>query len=110
MSPDFTLDVLHWLPVRQRIQHRVVSLVWRCQRGLAPTYLIDLCRPVSGARGRRSLLSAERGFCWSRLPVQRLCRNRAFSVAGPRVLNDLPQELRLFPILCTDTFLDYVKV
>src|SRR6218665_3686456 len=32
----YMLDVLHWLPVRQRIQYRVVSLVWRCQLGLAP--------------------------------------------------------------------------
>src|SRR6218665_3059201 len=55
------LDVLHWLPIRQRIQYRVVSLVWRCQLGLAPAYLRVLCRPVSGAQGSRSLRSAERG-------------------------------------------------
>jgi len=30
-------------------------------------------------------------------------QNRAFSVAGPRVWNDLPQELRLFPRFCTDS-------
>src|SRR6218665_1028727 len=42
-------DVLHWLPVRQRIEYRVVSLVWQCQLGLAPAYLIDLFRPVSGS-------------------------------------------------------------
>src|SRR6218665_722350 len=32
---------------------------------LAPTYLIDLCRPVLGSRSSRSLLSSERGL----LPV-----------------------------------------
>src|SRR6218665_2197396 len=56
---------------------RVASLVLRCQLGLAPAYLMDLCRPVSalsGARGSRYLRSAERKFWWSRLPVQRLCR------------------------------------
>jgi len=36
-------------------------------------------------------------------------QNRAFSVVGPRVWNDLPQELRLFPRLCTDTFLGHLK-
>jgi len=36
-------------------------------------------------------------------------QNRAFSVAGPRVWNDLPQELRLFRKLCTDTFLGHLK-
>jgi len=46
----YMLEVLHWLPVRQRIEYRVVSLVWRCHLGLAPAYLIDLCQPVSGFR------------------------------------------------------------
>jgi len=32
------------VPVRQRIEYRVASLVWRCQLGIAPIYLIDLCR------------------------------------------------------------------
>src|SRR6218665_183652 len=40
----------------------------------APAYVIDLCQPVSNARGSRFLRSAERGFWWSRLPVQRPCR------------------------------------
>jgi len=36
-------------------------------------------------------------------------QNCTFSAAGPRVWNDLPQELRLFPRLCTDTFLGHLK-
>jgi len=36
-------------------------------------------------------------------------QNRAFSVAGPMVWNGLPQELCLFPRLCTDTFLGHLK-
>src|SRR6218665_2597646 len=55
---SYMLEVLHWLPIRQRIEYRVTSMVWRCQLGLAPTYLIDLCRPVSG----RYLRSSERGL------------------------------------------------
>ena len=35
-------EVLHWLPIRKRIEYRVAFMVWRCQLGLAPTYLIDL--------------------------------------------------------------------
>ena len=37
------------------IKYRVASMVWQCQFGIAPTYLIDLCRPVSGSRSNRSL-------------------------------------------------------
>src|SRR6218665_3493025 len=66
-------------------------------------------RPVSGAQGSRSLRSAERGV--QVVPFARTAsiQNRTFSVAGPRVWNDLPQELRLFPRLCTDTFLGHLK-
>jgi len=35
MTPHM-LDVLHWRPVQQRIEFRVISLVWQCQLGLAP--------------------------------------------------------------------------
>src|SRR6218665_566318 len=71
------LNVLLWLPVRQRIQYRVTSLVWWCQLGLAPVYLMDLCRPVSAMLGPGvaypfALLRGE--FWWSCLPVQRPCR------------------------------------
>src|SRR6218665_1264877 len=57
----YMLEVLHWLPIRQRIEYRVASLVWRCQLGVAPTYLIDLCRPVSGSGSSGYLRSSERG-------------------------------------------------
>jgi len=71
---SYMLEVLHWLPIRQRIEYRVTSMVWRCQLGLAPTYLIDLCRPVSGSRGSCSLRSSEGGCSRSRLPVPLSCR------------------------------------
>src|SRR6218665_3700072 len=38
-------DVLHWLPLRQRIEFRVAVLVWYSLIGQAPAYLTDLCRP-----------------------------------------------------------------
>ena len=99
------LDVLHWLPIRQRIDI-VVYLVWRCQLGLAPAYLIDLCRPVSGPKVADSFVLL-RGVFW--LARTAAMQNRAFSVVGARVWNDLPQELPLFPRLCTDTFLGHLK-
>ena len=71
---NYMLETLHWLPIRQRIVYRIASLVWRCQLGLAPSYLRDLCRPVSGAQGSRSLRSSERGCSQSRLPAQLLCK------------------------------------
>src|SRR6218665_1615431 len=48
-------DVLHWLPLRQRIEFRVAVLVWYSLIGQAPAYLTDLCRPSLSVRSTRHL-------------------------------------------------------
>jgi len=58
---DTLRDDLHWLPVRQRIQFKLCSLVSKCQRRMAPTYLADMCIPVSATSGRTHLRSAVTG-------------------------------------------------
>src|SRR6218665_287630 len=39
---DYMRDVLHWLPVQQRIHYRISSFVWHCILGNAPSYLLEL--------------------------------------------------------------------
>src|SRR6218665_4195385 len=56
------LDVLHWLPLQQRISYRIISLIWRSLLGLAPAYLRDLCHTTMGIPGRRSLRSTAQGL------------------------------------------------
>ena len=58
----YMLDVLHWLPLQQRIIFRIGAMVWRCILDLAPAYLRDLCCPTPGTRGRSSLRSSEQGL------------------------------------------------
>jgi len=53
-------DILHWLPVSQRILYRILALVWRSVTGCAPSSL-PLCRPVSDLDSRRALRSSARG-------------------------------------------------
>jgi len=103
------LEVLRWLPVRQRIEYRIASLVWRCTLGLASTYLLDLCQPVSESRSGRNLRSAA-GEVLS-VPFARTAtmQRRAFSVVGPVVWNGLPLELRLLPRTVSDTFHNRLK-
>src|SRR6218665_1272599 len=55
-------NVLHWLPLQQRIMFRIGAMVWRCILGLAPAYLRDLCHPTPGTRGCSSLRSSEQGL------------------------------------------------
>src|SRR6218665_2816005 len=107
----YMLDVLHWLPLQQRIMFRIDAMVWRCILGLAPAYLRDLCRPTPGIRGRTSLRSSEQGVLF--VPLARTCTSttqaRAFSVVGPSVWNWLHLSQRFFPRILCDTFYSSLK-
>src|SRR6218665_1832199 len=71
-------DVLHWLPISERIQYRITAMVSRCVLGCAPYYLRDLCCPVSVLAARRVLRSAARVSFWSLVPVWLLCSEGPF--------------------------------
>src|SRR6218665_547690 len=92
----YKFDVLNWLPVRQRTEHRVVSLVWQCQLGLEPAYLIDLCQTVS-VPCIADPFALLRGVLLVSFARTAAMQNRTFSVAGPWIWKGLPQELCLFP-------------
>jgi hypothetical protein len=84
---------LHWLPVRQRIVFKTAILVYKCLRGLAPSYLSEFCRPVSTLPGRPQLRSGTTGVL--HVPRSRTSIGcRSFVVAGPVIWNSLPAELR----------------
>src|SRR6218665_1078134 len=87
-------DVLHWLPISERIQYRITAMVSRCVLGCAPSYLRDLCCAVSVLAVRWVLRSAARGEFL--VPRARLAimQRRAFLVLGPLAWDDLPFELR----------------
>ena len=97
------MEVLGWLPVRQRIEYRVASLVWRCQLGIAPIYLIDLFRSVSGIASGRSIRSAGKGVLSAPFSRTTLMQVRAFCINGLSVWNGLPLQLRLLSRTLSDT-------
>ena len=53
-------DVLHWLPIRQRVDFKLSVLMFNCLRNLAPGYLMNVCQPVTSNLHRRRLRSAVR--------------------------------------------------
>jgi hypothetical protein len=87
-------DELHWLPIRKRIEFKIVLLVRHCLVGAAPEYLIELCRPVSSAAGRQSLRSASRGDLIIPRFRLRTFGSRAFAISGPQLWNSLPLDVR----------------
>ena len=82
---------LHWLPVEFRIKFKILLQVHKSLNGMAPKYLSDklTLKPNIGLRSDNSRKL--------RIPDSRLKSygDRAFSVAGPTLWNDLPKELRL---------------
>jgi len=81
------LRELHWLPIAQRIQYKIVMLVNKYLRGLAPPYLAELSRTSTPAviRLRKTRCATDSHSHWS----QELC------CFGPETWNSLPAELRL---------------
>ncbi|KAK5918790.1 hypothetical protein CgunFtcFv8_022743 [Champsocephalus gunnari] len=81
------LKELHWLPVSHRIHYKLLVLTFKALHHLAPLYLTDL---LTLYQPPRSLRSSSAGL----LSIPKAKRDRAFSVAAPKLWNSLPQELR----------------
>ena len=82
-------------------------IMFGCQHGWAPQYLIDYCLPVSDVASWRHLRSANRRL----LVVHRLRKydRRAFAVAGPTAWNS-PGSNLCDPDLTTDHFKRLLKM
>ena len=87
------LRQLHWLPVRHRVAFKVAGLVHQSLAGAAAAYLADNCHLLSDA-GRRPLRSHSNDIRKLLVPrTHNKLGDRSFSVAGPRLWNDLPPGL-----------------
>jgi len=76
-------DVLHWLLIRQRVDFKLSVLMFNCLRNLAPSYLMNMCQPVTSNLHRRRLRSGVRG-CLNVPPTKTVRYGaRSFAVAGP---------------------------
>ena len=84
---------LHWLPVKYRIQFKLLLLTYKSLHGEGPAYLASMLKEYHPSRDLRS--SAQ-----FRLRVPFVHKNygkRAFSVAGPRLWNALPLSMKYSP-------------
>ena len=80
-------DDLHWLPIRQRILYKLSTIVYKCTRGAAPSYLTNLCAPVATNTSHRYLRLATHGNLL--VPRTRTVTYgpRSFAVSGPTIWN-----------------------
>ena len=83
------LHSLHWLPICHRIEFKTATLCFKAVKLGTPSYLNNMLKPYA--------LRALRSSNMDLLTVPRTDTSlglRRFSVAGPRVWNRLPHELR----------------
>ena len=89
-SAEPLLRSLHWLPVRARIQFKIITLVYKCLNQTAPVYLQSL---LQYHRTSRQLRSSNQSLL--HIPkVNTKLAERSFRVAGPKLWNTLPACLR----------------
>ena len=83
---------LHWLPIRKRINFKVLLLTFKALHGLVPQNLwslISLKTSCYNLRGSNTLLLA-----MPSVKSKATLGDRAFAVAAPSLWNSLPSELR----------------
>ena len=85
---------LHWLPVQQRINFKILLFTYKIVNGLAPSYLSDLLIPYVHSR---TLRSADKLLLCQ--PSYRLKSygSRAFSVCALSLWNKLPMDIKCSP-------------
>ena len=80
------LKQLHWLPVTERIEFKILLITYKVLNGMGPAYLKELLIPKVNTRDLRSSdrneLTESRSYSgWG---------DRSFSIAAPRLWNKLP--------------------
>ena len=82
---------LHWLPVRQRIEYKIILLTFKGLHGLAPSYIADL---LESYKPTRALRSCDLQLLKQPKTKLKTYGDRAFCQAAPTLWNELPVNLR----------------
>ena len=91
-SSTDALKQLHILPIHVRAEFKLLVLVFKCLHNLAPDYLSNLIQRRKCHYSTRSSTSG----CQLQVPFTKSStfRDRSFSVAGPKLWNSLPENVR----------------
>ena len=86
------LEILHWLPIRQRVEHKILTLVFKCLRDEAPKYLSELL--MKSETGVHYLRSQQEEKLVVPNTKRKTFADRSSSVAGPRLWNMIPNDIK----------------
>ena len=86
----FLYPNLHWLPVSQRINYKILLLTYKALNGQAPSYITELLEPYVPTRNLRSSSKS-----LLKVPSAKLVSygHRCFSFVAPRLWNSLPTNI-----------------
>ena len=104
LPPVLSLAQLHWLPVNQRINYKILLLTYKALNGQAPSYITELLEPYTPARNLRSFSKN-----LLKIPLVKLVSygHRCFSFAALTLWNSLSDFIRQSSSL--SSFKTYIK-
>ncbi|XP_046569383.1 uncharacterized protein LOC124277698 [Haliotis rubra] len=85
------LKELHWLPIKSRIEHKILCLTYKAKHGLAPQDLSNMLSSYSSSRNLRSNSQDLLTVPSFRL---KMFGQRSFTYAAPTLWNSLPYDLK----------------
>jgi hypothetical protein len=85
---------LHWLPLRARIQFKILALMFKAQKGLAPKYLTEVLLRPHSVSSHRPLRSSNRLDLFVPRTRTAMAQSRSFASIGPSLWNSLSPSLR----------------
>ena len=94
------LKQLHWLPVKARIDYKILTLCYRCiTENDYPSYMKDLIAIYTPTRSLRS--SSDSTLLAQPRAKLKTSGERSFSFIAPKIWNKLPRNIRESPTLST---------
>lgn len=91
-SSKDALKILHWLPIKDRIDYKILTLVHKCIHKAAPPYLCNLVKIKTFTRSTR--LSKSSLTLVIPLAKKSTLAARSFSIYGPNLWNKLPSGIQ----------------
>ena len=90
-----TLKTLYWLPIKYRIDYKIILLTFKCLHEQGPQYLSELLHPYQPFHNLCSKIQSLLKESKTRTTIG----ERAFSACAPHLWNRLPQELKDIKVL-----------
>ena len=86
------LKELHWLPIHLRVDFKIAVIVFKCLHNQAPDYVKDMLQRRTWRRITHS--ASDQHLLVVSDTKRKTFAERSFSVAGPKLWNCLPANIR----------------